>query len=55
MPLNQPLARFAFHLLEPTSDDGVVNWNILDEWIAEGKAVPIYRVMTDAKLKSKGN
>jgi len=55
VPMNQPLARFAFHLLEPTSDDGVVNWNILDEWISDGKAVPIYRVMTDAKLKSKSN
>jgi zinc carboxypeptidase len=55
VPMNQPLARFAFHLLEPTSDDGVVNWNILDEWIGDGKAVPIYRVMTDAKLKSKSN
>jgi len=43
--MDQPLARLAFHLLEPTSDDGVVNWNFLDEWIAEGKDVPIFRVL----------
>jgi hypothetical protein len=53
VPMNQPLARLAFHLLEPTSDDGVVNWNMLDEWIEDGKAVPIYRVMIDARFKSK--
>ena len=45
VPIDQPLARLAFHLLEPTSDDGVVNWNFLDEWIAEGKDVPIFRVL----------
>jgi len=45
VPMDQPLARLAFHLLEPTSDDGVVNWNFLDEWIAEGKDVPIFRVL----------
>jgi zinc carboxypeptidase len=55
VPMDQPLARLAFHLLEPTSDDGVVNWNILDEWIGDGKPVPIYRVMTDVKLKSKSD
>ena len=53
VPMNQPLARLVFHLMEPTSDDGIVNWNVLDEWIGEGKAVPIYRVMTDVRLKTK--
>lgn len=27
--MNQPLARLAFYLLEPRSDDGLVNWNLL--------------------------
>jgi len=27
--MNQPLARLAFYLLEPRSDDGLVNWNVL--------------------------
>jgi hypothetical protein len=29
--MNQPLARLAFYLLEPTSDDGLVAWNYLDD------------------------
>jgi Zinc carboxypeptidase len=44
VPMDQPLARLAFHLLEPTSDDGVVNWNFLDNWLVEGKDVPIFRI-----------
>lgn len=30
--MDQPLARVIFTLLEPRSDDGVVNWNVLDDW-----------------------
>jgi hypothetical protein len=29
--MNQPLARLAFYLIEPTSDDGLVAWNYLDD------------------------
>ena len=43
--MGQPLARLIFHLLEPTSDDGVVTWNLVDEWLTDGAEVPIYRVM----------
>ena len=45
VPMGQPLARLAFHLLEPTSDDGVVTWNVLDDWLADGTEVPVYRVL----------
>ena len=31
--MSQRLARLVFHLLEPTSDDGVVTWNLVDEWL----------------------
>jgi hypothetical protein len=31
VPMNQPLARLIFTLLEPRSDDGVVNWNFLED------------------------
>lgn len=41
--LAQPLGRLAFYLLEPRSDDGLVNWNVLDDAIAEGKVFPIVR------------
>ena len=42
--MNQPLARLAFYLLAPTSDDGVVNWNVIDDLLGEGvKTYPIWR------------
>ena len=41
--MGQPLARLVFHLLEPTSDDSVITWNFVDEWIAAGEPVPIFR------------
>ena len=43
VPMTQPLARLAFYLLEPASDDGLVNWNALDEQLTGAKAYPILR------------
>jgi hypothetical protein len=43
VPMNQPLARLAFYLLEPTSDDGLVAWNALDEELKDAKVYPIFR------------
>ncbi|NQV72071.1 M14 family metallopeptidase [bacterium] len=40
---DQPLARLAFYLLEPRSDDGLVNWAQMDKWSAVGSIYPIYR------------
>ena len=34
IPMNQPLARLAFYLIEPRSDDGLVTWNFMDEQLA---------------------
>ena len=48
IPANQALARLAFYLVEPESDDGFVTWNILDEGLTAGQTYPIYRV-TDVK------
>ena len=42
--MSQPLARLVFYLLEPESDDGVVNWNMVDEQLESGH-YPILRVM----------
>jgi len=39
----QPLARLLFYLLEPGSDDGVVNWNLLDRQIEGARVYPILR------------
>ncbi|HXW05997.1 MAG TPA: M14 family metallopeptidase [Vicinamibacterales bacterium] len=42
--MSQPLARLAFYLLEPRSDDGLVNWNLLDEALGpEARTYPIVR------------
>jgi hypothetical protein len=40
----QPLGRLAFYLIEPRSDDGLVDWNILDDALGEDvKVFPIVR------------
>jgi len=42
--MNQPLARLAFYLLAPTSDDGLTAWNFLDDSLgADAKTYPILR------------
>jgi Zinc carboxypeptidase len=35
--LSQPLGNLAFYMLEPESDDGLVNWNFFDESIEKQK------------------
>ncbi len=40
--MTQPLARLAFYLLEPRSNDSLVTWNVLDEALKTGRA-PILR------------
>ena len=41
--LSQPLARLAFYLIEPRSDDGLADWNLVDGLEADAKAYPIVR------------
>ena len=41
--LTQPLARLAFYLIEPASDDGLVVWNVLDDQLKDAKVYPILR------------
>jgi hypothetical protein len=41
--MTQPLARLAFYLLEPRSDDGLVNWALMDDVLREAKVFPIVR------------
>jgi hypothetical protein len=44
--LAQPLGLLAAYLLEPESDDGLTNWNFLDQWLQVGKPAPIRKVMS---------
>jgi len=41
--MNQPLARLAFYLIEPRSNDGLLSWNFLDEALKDSKTYPITR------------
>jgi hypothetical protein len=41
--LDQPLGRLAFALIEPESDDGLVNWNMLDDTLEGAEVYPIVR------------
>jgi hypothetical protein len=51
IPAAQPLARLAFYLLEPESDDGLVTWNLIEAGLSAGETYPVYRVMNAAGLK----
>jgi hypothetical protein len=44
VPMDQPLARLIFTLLEPRSDDGFAAWNLLDSQIEGARTYPIVRV-----------
>jgi hypothetical protein len=46
--MNQPLARLAFYLLDPRSDDGLFNWNFFDHLLE--KAAPVRRIMKPVGL-----
>ena len=37
--MTQPLARLAFYLLEPASDDGLVAWNFLDDQLKDARPI----------------
>ena len=43
VPMDQPLARLAFLLLEPRSDDGLANWNVLDPELEDAESYPVLR------------
>jgi hypothetical protein len=53
VPANQPLARLAFYLLEPESDDGLVTWNLIEDGLESGKTYPIYRVTDASRIKTR--
>ena len=42
--VDQPLGRLAFFLLEPRSDDGLLNWNFFDDALQrDGRYCPVLR------------
>ena len=51
VPVSPRLGRLVFALLEPRSDDGIVNWNFLDEWIEADSVYPILRVPAESSFE----
>jgi hypothetical protein len=50
IPMDQPLARLAFILMDPRSDDGFLAWNILDGLLGDKpQYYPVLRTMGDVK------
>ena len=45
VPMDQPLARLAFILFDPRSDDGFMAWNILDAVLGATPAPEFYPVL----------
>ncbi|MFH0989629.1 MAG: M14 family metallopeptidase [bacterium] len=45
VPMNQPLARLIFLVLEPRAEDSFVRWNLMDDVIERSKIYPIFRTM----------
>ena len=46
----QPLGILAMYLLEPESDDGFVDWNVLDPW-ATGRTYPVVRIVQPIRAR----
>lgn len=53
VPLDQPLGRLAFTLLEPESDDGFADWGLLADRIEAGGLYPILRVPASGATPSE--
>jgi hypothetical protein len=47
VPMDQPLARLVFLLLEPRSDDGLTNWGLMDPWLEDSAQYPVRRVIRE--------
>jgi hypothetical protein len=45
IPMDQPLARLAFMLLDARSDDGLLAWNVLDPVLSRSPAPEFYPVL----------
>lgn len=53
VPMDQPLARLAFVLFDPRSDDGFMTWNILDPVLGATPAPEFYPVLRTMETVAK--
>ena len=51
--LAQPLGRLAAYLLEPESDDGLVDWNFFDASLTVGEPAPVRKIMGNVKMSTR--
>ncbi|MFY9618869.1 MAG: M14 family metallopeptidase [Pyrinomonadaceae bacterium] len=49
----QPLGRLVCYLLEPESDDGLVDWNFFDPYLETGKTFPVYKLMQNVNVAGR--
>jgi hypothetical protein len=49
VPMDQPLARVAFSLLEPRSDDGLVAWGLVSDLLQPDGTYPILRAVAGSR------
>jgi hypothetical protein len=49
----QPLGLLVCYLLEPESDDGLVDWNFFDAYLEAGKTFPVYKLMHNVNAASR--
>jgi hypothetical protein len=49
----QPLGILACYLLEPESDDGLVDWNFFDAYLEAGNTFPVYKLMQNVNAASR--
>jgi hypothetical protein len=44
VPTDSPRGRLAFFLLEPQSDDGLLRWGLLGDFVTAGQPYPVWRI-----------
>jgi len=55
VPVDQPLGKLVFMLLEPRSEDGFANWNLLDDVLEQAVLYPITRTFGELPQQTSKN
>ena len=53
VPMNQPLARVAFIVLEPRSDDAAAAWNLMDDVLDKSPIYPVTKTFSEVPIGSQ--
>lgn len=55
IPTDQPLGNLVSYLLEPQCEDGLTTWNFFDDFLSEGAAFPVVRVVKPLHFAGDGH